>query len=183
MLWRPVCTLRRMEKLWLPTGRGKSHYLARNIRRTDTSLLSRNYWLNRQRRLYLVFRYCLQPYLAAKRVAASNSAQCLLLSYRMAARGRCAPFEMGDGRAAPNFAAASLFQRSKHRYPCYAVARGSENAATPSWLILWPLARTASERPPVAAGLFQVLALKCLSVYHLTIRPFNSLNSAALAKH
>jgi hypothetical protein len=45
------------------------------------------------------------------------------------------------------------------------------------------LARTASERPPVAAGLFQVLALKCLSVYHLTIWPFNSLNSTALAKH
>jgi hypothetical protein len=36
------------------------------------------------------------------------------------------------------------------------------------------LARMASERPPVAAGLFQVLALKRLSVYHLTIRPFKS---------
>jgi hypothetical protein len=143
-----------------------------------------NYWLNRLRRLYLVFRYCLQPYSAAKRAAVSNSAQCLLLSHWMAARGRSAPFEMGDGRAAPNSAAASLFQRSKRcRYPCYAVARGSENAGTPSWLILRPLARTASKRPPVAAGFFQVLALKCLSVYHLTIRPFNSLNSAALAKH
>ena len=100
-----------------------------------------------------------------------------------ALRGERAPFEMGDGRAAPNSAAASLFQRSKHRYPCYAIARGAENACTASWLILWPLARTASERPPVAAGLFQVLALKCLSVYHLIIRPFNSLNSAASAKH
>ena len=181
MLWRLVCTLRRMEKLWLPTGRGKSHCLARNIRRTDTSLLSRNYWLNRQRRLYLVFRYCLQPYSVAKRIAASNSARWLLLSHRLAARGRSAPFEMSDGRAAPNSAAASLFHALP--LPCYAVARGSENAGTPSWLILWPLARTASERPPVAAGLFQVLALKCLSVYHLTIRPFNSLNSTALAKH
>jgi hypothetical protein len=38
--------------------------------------------------------------------------------------------------------------------------------------------RTASEGPPVAAGLFQVLALKCLSVYHLTIWPFNFMNSA-----
>jgi hypothetical protein len=88
---------------------------------------------------------------------------------------------MSDGRAAPNSAAASLFHALP--LPCYAVACGSENAGTPSWLILWPLARTASERPPVAAGLFQVLALKCLSVYHLTIRPFNSLNSTALAKH
>ena len=40
-----------------------------------------------------------------------------------------------------------------------------------------------SEGPPVAAGLFQVLALKCLSVYHLTIWLFNFKNSALLVKH
>jgi len=72
----------------MPTGRGKSHCLVRNIKRTDTNLLSRNYWLNRQRRLYIVFRYCLQPYSTAKRVVGSNSAQCLLLSHRVAARGK-----------------------------------------------------------------------------------------------
>jgi hypothetical protein len=43
--------------------------------------------------------------------------------------------------------------------------------------------RTESEGPPVAAGLFQVLALKCLSVYHLTIWPFNFMNSALLVEH
>lgn len=41
----------------------------------------------------------------------------------------------------------------------------------------------ASEGPPVAAGLFQVVALKCLSVYHFTIWPFDFLNSALLMKH
>jgi hypothetical protein len=40
----------------------------------------------------------------------------------------------------------------------------------------------ASEGPPVAAGLFQVLALKAILVYHL-IWPFNFLDAAALAKH
>ena len=40
-----------------------------------------------------------------------------------------------------------------------------------------------SEGPPAAAGLFQVLALKCLSVYHLTIWPFNFMNSALLVEH
>ena len=34
-----------------------------------------------------------------------------------------------------------------------------------------------------AAGLFQVLELKCLSVCHLTIWPFDFLNSALLMKH
>ena len=41
----------------------------------------------------------------------------------------------------------------------------------------------ASEGPPSAAGLFQVLALKGVPVYHLTIWTFNFLNSALLVKH
>jgi hypothetical protein len=43
--------------------------------------------------------------------------------------------------------------------------------------------RRASDGPAVAAGLFQVLELKCRSVYHLTIWPFDFLNSALLMKH
>ena len=44
-----------------------------------------------------------------------------------------------------------------------------------------PLAQGAETQPPQIAGrLFQVLAFKCLSVYQLTILPFNYLYSAML---
>ena len=45
------------------------------------------------------------------------------------------------------------------------------------------LAQGAEARAPQITGrLFQVLAFKCLSVYQLTILPFNYLYSAVLAK-
>jgi hypothetical protein len=67
-------------------------------------------------------------------------------------------------------------------YACYAIARRSENARHARMTNLVAPGATASERPPVAAGLFQVLALKGILVYHL-IRLFNFLDTAALAKH
>ena len=118
--------LRRMGKSWLPTGRGKSHCLARNIKRTDTSLLSRNYWLNRRRRLYLAFLYRLQPYSVAKRVAASNSARWLLLPHRLAAGEGARPLRWATG--APHRTPRRPHYSTHCRHPCYAVARGSESA-------------------------------------------------------
>jgi hypothetical protein len=45
-----------------------------------------------------------------------------------------------------------------------------------------PLAQGAEARAPQITGrLLQVLAFKCLSVYQLTILPFNYLYSAVLA--
>jgi hypothetical protein len=70
--------------------------------------------------------------------------------------------QKGGPKAAPSLARSTILRLA--RLGCVPLAQGAEARA-----------------PQITGRLFQVLAFKCLSVYHLTIWPFDYLNPAVSA--